>query len=64
MVCILTSKWIFKIRYIYHFLFRMEFEQYTMIKFVHFKKMKAAEIHNELVLCFDDDNNACTLASI
>jgi hypothetical protein len=33
----------------------MELEQYAMIKIFYFQKMKAAEIHSELALCFDDD---------
>jgi hypothetical protein len=40
----------------------MEFEQCAIIKFFHFKKMKAVEIHSELVLRFGDD--AYTLASM
>jgi hypothetical protein len=39
----------------------MELGQCAIIKFFHFKKMNAAEIHSELVLCFGD--NAYTLAS-
>jgi hypothetical protein len=40
----------------------MEPEQHAIIKFLHFKKMKAAEIHSKLTLCFDDD--AYTLVSV
>jgi hypothetical protein len=40
----------------------MELEQCTIIKFFHFKKMKAAELHNGFALSFGDD--AYTLASV
>jgi hypothetical protein len=40
----------------------MELEQCAIIKFFHFKKMKAAKIRNELALCFSSD--AYTLASV
>jgi hypothetical protein len=33
----------------------MELEQRAIFNFLHFKKMKAAEIHSELALCFGND---------
>jgi hypothetical protein len=42
--------------------FRMELTQCAIIIFLHFKEMKAAEIHSKLVLCFGND--AYTLASV
>jgi hypothetical protein len=33
----------------------MELEQCAIIIFLHFKRTKAAKIHNKLVLCFGDD---------
>jgi hypothetical protein len=55
MGCILTSKMDDHNPAGIVFSFRMEDEQYGIVKFLHFKKMRAAEMHNEFALCFSDN---------
>jgi hypothetical protein len=44
----------FKTRHVSHFSFWMKLEQYAINKFLHFRKMNAAEIHGELALYSSD----------
>jgi hypothetical protein len=48
-------KWAFEIRYIQLFSSCMELEQRATIKYLHFKKMKIAEIHRKLRSCLTEN---------